>query len=198
MLRHCTISELLDVRDGEASSAALLHVQSCEECRTELDRLYQRRAALRALPTLRAPRDRWDAVRSAHVAARRRGLRVRLLWGGLAAAVIVALAVGIQPAAREGPDGSMGQARLETLVQESQRLEGALRAVRSERRVMDGYTAAAVVDLEDRLAALDAGISLAQDERVAPEYLLALWQKRVMLMGALVSTHVDRVSYVGF
>lgn len=198
MLRHCTISELLELRDRETSAAVIAHVQSCRECRDKLDRLYQRRAALRALPSLRPPRDRWKVVREAHVADRRRALRVRLLWGGLAAAAVIVLAVGIQSAATDRPGAAFEQAGLEALVRESQRLEEVLRAVRSERRVMDGYTATAVAELEDRLAALDAGISLAQDERLAPAYLHALWRERVTLMGALVNTHVARVSYVGF
>ena len=65
MLRHCTIEELLELRDGEGSAAARSHMNSCEACRTELDRLHQRVAALKSLPSFAAPRDRWPIVRDA-------------------------------------------------------------------------------------------------------------------------------------
>jgi hypothetical protein len=45
MLRHCTIGELLDLRDGEGSAVARSHVDECDACRAELDRLHQRAAA---------------------------------------------------------------------------------------------------------------------------------------------------------
>ena len=60
---HCTLDDLLEVREGEGTGAARRHLEACDACRAELDRLHQRVAALKALPALRPPRDRWPVVR---------------------------------------------------------------------------------------------------------------------------------------
>ena len=53
--QHCTVEDLLALRDGEGSGAARRHLEGCDRCRAELDRLHQRVAALKALPALRPP-----------------------------------------------------------------------------------------------------------------------------------------------
>src|SRR3989442_7713308 len=65
---HCTMEDLVAVRDGEGSTGARRHLEDCAACRAELDALYQRVAQLKALPALRPPRDRWDVVRAELVA----------------------------------------------------------------------------------------------------------------------------------
>jgi hypothetical protein len=160
--------------------------------------LHERRSALKALPDLTPPRDRWPVIMEAYMAARRRTRRVRLLWGGLAAAAVMVLALGLSAVLEEPTTSADAAPEIDVLVQQSQRLEDVLRTLRPERRVMSGYTATAIVNLEDRIAALDAGIGAAQDRGVAPAELRRLWQERVVLMDALVNTHVQRVAYVGF
>jgi hypothetical protein len=54
---HCTIEDLVALRDGEGSVWARRHVEVCAECQAERERLYQRVAQLKALPALRPPRD---------------------------------------------------------------------------------------------------------------------------------------------
>src|SRR2546423_14336030 len=78
-MMHCTMDDLLALKAGEASGWARKHVETCAACRAELEALYQRVAQLKALPALRAPRDRWPAVRDAVLSERGRRRRV---WRG--------------------------------------------------------------------------------------------------------------------
>ena len=199
MLRHCTMTELLEVRDGHGSAAARVHVGECAACRAELDRLHRRMAALKALPPPTPPRDRWPAVRAAFIAARRRTRVARVAWSGLAAAAVLVLAVGVGV---RGLSNSSQEAasvqQLEVLVQESQRLEDVLRSVSVDGRVVSGLTAAAIADLEDRIAVIDASIGAVQAGPVSEDDLRDLWRERVTTMDALVNTHVRQVAYVGF
>ena len=50
MLTHCTMHDLIALRDGAGSAAARRHLAGCTPCATELERLNQRVAAMRALP----------------------------------------------------------------------------------------------------------------------------------------------------
>ena len=197
MLRHCTMTELLEVRDGHGSAAARAHVGECVACRAELDRLHRRMAALKALPQFTPPRDRWPAVRAAFTASRRRTRVARVAWSGLAAAAVLVLAVGVRGLSNSSRDATSVQ-QLEALVQESQRLEDVLRSVSVDGRVASGLTAAAIVELEDRIAVIDASIGAAQVGPFSEDDVRDLWRERVTTMDALVNTHVRQVAYVGF
>src|ERR1051326_4735846 len=93
---HCTIEDLVALRDGEGSVWARRHVTECAECQAERERLYQRVAQLKALPALRPPRDRWPAIRDTVLAERSRKRR-RWLRGGLAVAAALAGLMIINP-----------------------------------------------------------------------------------------------------
>jgi uncharacterized small protein (DUF1192 family) len=198
------MAELLELRDGQGSAAARAHLDECEACQVELNRLHQRVAALKALPSLHPPRDRWTAVREAVVTNRRRRLNRRAMLTGLVAAAALVAAVGVQGILRHEPtvvEGSGSIAypiELESLVGESQRLEGMLGTVTRNGRVVDGLTASAIADLEDRIALVDAGIEQAAATRASQNEVASLWQQRVALMDALVTVHVRRVAYEGF
>ena len=204
MLRHCTMSELLDIRDGEGSAAARAHIEECEACRTELDRLYQRVASLRALPSLRPPRERWSTLRERLVAQRRRRWNVGVAVAGVAAAAaVVAVVGGIGglPQVSESTDtvrSAITPVELESLRGQSRQLEGLLREVEQHGRVIDGLTASAIADLEDRIALIDAGIEHATVGNAPRNDLASLWQQRLALMDALVNVHVRQVAYEGF
>ena len=68
-----------------------------------------------------------------------------------------------------------------------------------DERVIDGRTAKLVIQLEDRIADLDAQLAdvatLERELRMQREVLL--WQQRVGLMNALVDVHVTKASNVG-
>ncbi len=195
MLIHCTMDELLAIRDGQGSQGALRHLDECDECCHELELLHQRVAALKALPSLRPPRDRWSEVRDEVLAQRARTRRRFGGWLTAAAAASVALAIGlgglVTPAAQE-PDP------LAELVSEAQMLERALRTMRPETRVLTGRIAGAVAALEDRLELLDVRFEQARMQRLSREKVIVLWQERVGLMDALVNVHARPVILIGF
>jgi hypothetical protein len=198
MRKHCTMAELLGIRDGEGTAWARSHVDDCRFCRQELDLLYQRASALRALPAHRPPRDRWPVVRDQVMRERRGRVLRRVGYGSLAMAAAVALLLGIR--AVDFPTGapSAGDSRLTELMTRSQELEATLRSYGTEGRVLSGRAAGIIADLEDRIALVDAGINQVSAGGGPPDQLIGLWQDRVDLMDALVSAHVTRAAYVGF
>jgi len=199
MYRHLTMAELLELRDGEGKVAARQHLDTCEACAFEFELIHQRVAALRALPALQPPRDRWEVVRQQHVAGRRRGAWRAAGIMGMAAAAMLAVFVGVRSFTTDAVrDEAEVQQALAQWMEESRRLESLLHAVDREPRVMTGMTAATIADLEDRIAFVDEGIARATAARYAPDQVGALWRERVALMGTLVNTHVRNVAYVGY
>jgi hypothetical protein len=196
MSQHCSLEDLLALRDGEAPFAARRHLDECAACREEVDRLHQRQAALKALPALRPPRDRWPEVRAMAAAARRKRWWVGAGWSSLAAAAAVAALVGVRTLSHREPV-AVGRLGLDSLVRESQKLEEALRLYDPTSRVLSGRAASTIAQLEDRIAVLDAQLAEAQRQGASPDELAGLWRQRVQLMGALVNVHVTRAAYVG-
>jgi hypothetical protein len=199
-MTHLTMDQLVALRDAGSepgSAASQAHVESCPRCAAELDRLHQRVARLRALPTLRPPRDRF-AVVAARVRQDRRQLYVRRAGIGalaLAASLLLVVIGGdlLAPPAASASD------QLSAVMAESATLEQALRQIRSSQRVTDAYTTGAAASLEDRIAELDRQLETAQMNGTAdPDVeLLPLWRERVGLMDALVDVHVTRAQNVG-
>jgi len=198
MLRHCTISELLALRDGEGSTATRTHVDECAECAAQLERLYQRTAGLKALASLSPPRDRWPAVREALEAERRSIRWSRMRWAGLAAAAVLVGIVGLQAIPHGTAADDLAAREVAGLVEESQELEALLASFQRPGRVVSGMTAATIADLEDRIAVIDLGITRAQAVSASSDAMADLWRERVMLMDRLVSTHVQRTTYVAY
>ncbi len=196
MLSHCSIQELLEVRNGEGSVGAKVHVDECEECRDELDRLHQRVAALKALPNVNAPRDRWPLVRQRIVEARQRLWWTRMGWAAAAAIVLALGANGLVPWPGAAPEPA--EVELQTLVEQSVHLDSMLRTVQKRVRVVNGLTAVTIADLEDRIIILDSRLSSAQRITITEAQLRGLLQQRVLLMDALVNTHTKRTVNVGF
>src|SRR2546430_3191486 len=99
-MTHCTIVDLLAFKENEASAWARQHVETCLACRAELEVLYQRIAALKALPVRRPARDRWPAVRAALRVEERRQRRRWGAWSLSAAAGVATLGSGGDNAGR--------------------------------------------------------------------------------------------------
>jgi predicted anti-sigma-YlaC factor YlaD len=196
MTQHCTIEELLAVRDGDGAGAALRHVDQCPACRAELDRLHQVAAALRALPVQRPPRDRWPEVRAVAAGARRRRW-IATGWMLLAAAAALAVVVGVRGWWPSGGQMAGQRANLDSLVSASQQMEEALRTLDPTSRVLSGRAASTIAELEDGIALVDAQLGEAQRTGASRDDLLRLWQQRVQLMNQLVNVHVTRAAYVG-
>lgn len=204
-MSHLTMESLLALREPglePGDVTARRHVEECAACRSELERLHQRAARLKALPALRPSRDLWPAVRARQQAERGRQWRTR--WtgaAGLLAAASVALALVWGDVAR--PDTASAAAEIDAARQRSQVLESALDQYNPDVRVIDGRTARVSQELEDRIADLDQQLQDAQLSRVRQaedehqQQVLELWRERVGLLNALVDVHVTRASNVG-
>jgi len=151
--RHGTTEELLAVRDGEGTAWAQTHVAVCAACAVELRRLEQVRARLRALPAFAPPRDRWASV--AERARRERRQRRWSAAAGLAAAAAIgALVLFAVQGTR--PDTLEAQTTLRSAMARSQAMEQVLNGVDPDARALGGEAAAAVVELQRQIEALDA------------------------------------------
>ena len=200
-MTHLSMEQLVSLREPGAepgAQAARAHLDTCETCRAEFDRLHQRIARLKALPALRPTRDRWPAVRARFDAERRtRRLRQAGLVG-LAAAASIALLISLR-GAYHAPAPAAVPAELAEAKATSQALEAAIDRYHPESRVLDGRTARIAQELEDRIAAVDSELQMTDladpGRRDAKE--LNLWRERVGLLDALVDVHLTRASHAG-
>jgi hypothetical protein len=198
MRKHCTMSELIALKDGEGTAWVRTHVEACSFCQRELELLHGRVAAMRALPSQRPPRDRWSVIRE-QALREQRAVRVRrTTWGALALAASLTLIVGIRAANQSGGEPVAASPELTQLMAQSRELEAALETWGTDGRVLNARAAGIIADLEDRIAVVDAGIVQAGRQRESRTELVNLWRNRVDLMDALVGAHVTRAAYVGF
>jgi hypothetical protein len=205
-MNHLTMDTLVSMREPGSEpgqAAAREHLDGCPHCRAELERLHQRVARLKALPTLRPGRDRWPETKARFQADRRRR-RTRIAGlTGLAAAASVALAVSvgqISEAGRAIPEPVIRVGELSQVMERSQLLESALNDYNPEGRVLDGGTARIAGELEDRIARLDRELEMAElrsQQQTTNDDLLRLWRERVGLLDALVDVRVARASNAG-
>lgn len=164
----------------------------------ERDRL---RAGLAGLPQTMPPRIVWERIREQ---AEAEGLVRRPVSGrpaawlgaaGLAAAVVLAILVVprvlvTEPESRTEPlvtdrTNEVPLTALKALMVESRRLEGDLRALPEEPRVLRAGTVATISDIEDRIAAIDYQLNDPALRMTADEKEL-FWRERVRLMKLLV------------
>jgi len=203
-MTHLTMEQLLALREPGLEPGVQGwrdHAMACELCRAELDRMDQRVARLRALPTLAPARNRFAEIQARAAADRRRRRMLVVSLGGLALAATVALAVVLTPSAPATPAPTLAeQQELEDIIARSQSLEGAIQAYNPEQRITDGRTAVVAASLEDRLARIDGQLQLVDylDQRVRQQESLRLWRERVGLLNALVDVHATRARAVGF
>jgi len=190
-VRHLAMEELLALRDGEGSAFARRHLESCELCRAELERLYQVRAQLRALPRYVPPRDVWVRV-AAEVRTRRWRRRVIVRAVGLAMAAAVTGLFVLRGPAEQGAEPAYEWVVEETsrdlgpMIVRSQELEGLLRTYKPQYRVYDAPTALAVSALEDRIGILDRMLTESRAFGADREVLVGLWGERVEALETLV------------
>ncbi len=191
---HCTMEDLLAVKDGEGSAWSRRHVGECADCQEGLDALHQRVARLKALSTLNPPRDRWPAVRENLISARRKNRMTKVRWGSLALAASLAGVIAVKGIQTQRSSAANAQ-DLASLVSRSQQLEETLREYDPTSRVMSVGKAGAVAELEDRIATVDA--ELDQSPSMPRGNLVNLWRQRVNLMEGLVNVHVASATYSG-
>lgn len=198
-MTHLTMDALVSLREPgnePGQAAAREHLNQCPHCQAELQRLHQRVARLKALPTLRPARDRWPETRARYNAERRRRRTRTAGLAGLAAAASVALGIAVGDLSRPN---EITAEQLTQVMERSQVLESALSEFNPEARVLDGRTARIAGELEDRIARLDRELELTelQPQQGTDQDLLKLWRERVGLLDALVDVHVTRASNAG-
>lgn len=163
--------------------------------------MHPRAQDLLKLPELEPPPGLWERVLEVHD-ARLAAWRLRRRALAAAAAAVLAVGAALYVATRpDAPPSTMiastapqlepGPAAVEPvsyapLVAESARLERLLAELPAPRPVMVGATAGTIVGLEDRIAFVDAQLSYAAAQDLAPIYREALWGERVELMNALL------------
>jgi len=170
---HADTGELLALRDGEATEEVAAHVRACPLCAAELARLEAVRRSLAELPEERPARDVWPAVGAAVLHSRQTRRLVRAGWAAAAAAAVFTAAVTVRGVV-ETVEESRAARATRTLVAQSQQLEEALQAYQARDRVMTGWEASAVSQLEDRLATLDSRLTRGTDRSLDS---LPLWQE---------------------
>jgi len=197
---HLNMAQLVALREPGAEpgdQTARSHLDECEICRAEFDRLHQRIARLKALPALRPTRDRWPDVRSQFRAERRERRVRRVSLVGLAAAASIGLVLGGRTARQ--PRTEPVPTELSETMARSQALEAAIDRYHPESRVLDGRTARIAQELEDRIAAVDRELQMTDlmDSGRRQTQELNLWRERVGLLDALVDVHLTRASNAG-
>jgi len=199
-MTHLSMDTLVSLREPGSEpghAAAREHLNQCAHCQAELQRLHQRVARLKALPTLRPSRDRWPETRARFKADRRRR-RTRVVGlSGLAMAASVAVAIAVGDLSRPA-DATAEQ--LNQAMERSQVLESALSEYNPAGRVLDGRTARIAGELEDRIARVDRELEvteLLRKQATTDRDLLKLWRERNGLLDALVDVHVTRASNAG-
>lgn len=201
MSGHLDMMQLLALRDSDRSEPGMAeaqrHFAACAECQRELERLHQRTARLRALPTLEPGSNEYPAVQvRVRIEQRQRRWRTGGLVTMAAAAAIVITLIGRDLVLPPRLDASE---QLQSAISRSQQLEQQLHYMAPDSGVIDGRTVMVVVQLEDRIAALDAQLaqSARLEEKARVTRQLDLWRERVGLMNALVDVHLTNASNVG-
>lgn len=178
-------------------------------------------AGLMGLPETMPPRIVWQRIQEqaeAEGLIRRSPLRRHSNWYaglGLAAAIVLAVIVlprfsEISPGTTSAipgeyptvPVAGSDQAPvtlnvLEALMVESRQLESDLRALPNEPRVVRAGTQATIIDLEDRIAAIDYQLS-DPDSQLSRDDREIFWSERVRLMKSLVRLRYAQAQRTAF
>lgn len=208
---HATTEQLLSLRDGNPVDAGpAAHVADCERCSRELQGLARMRARLHDLPGLDPPRDLWRMVAVQAVGKPARSRHGWPVWLGLAASVVLGIALVVNTAQRpdDGPargtttdlvaatpapaSSVNGSSRAE-LLETSRRLEAALRALPAAPQVTRASTALTIADLQDRIFEIDLSLN---EPWLDPAQERALWQQRVRLMNTLMQVRYSQLTDV--
>lgn len=192
---HPTLDELLAVRDGEGDATVAAHVAACPSCSVHLARLAALPNALAGLPPVQAERDLWPALREKLERDRFAKRWTRFGWAAAGFALVVTLATAVRGGIEAWHEAKIAH-ETGVLVAESQQLEGQLRAL-ERGSVLRGRRASTVLEIEDRIATVDAHLAgISGKTKPTPE-AVDLWRERVMLLGALVDARSARAAYIG-
>lgn len=169
---------------------------------------------LRELPETMPPREVWVKIREQAEAegliGTPRSRRPAFLYAGVGLAAAVVLAAIIVPGLRNSvesdfpvvpgnltPSNSGGLNVLDALMVESRQLESDLRSLPEEPRVVRAGTQATILELEDRIAAIDYQLS-DPDVQMTPDEQEIFWRERVRLMKSLVRLRYAQAQRTAF
>ena len=141
-------------------------------------------------------RDLWPVIQVRTTSERSHRQMARAGWVAAGVAAAVSLLVGVRGGIEAVQEMRTGR-EVRSLVAESQRLEKALRSSDSEGQVQSGRIAGTIVNIEDRIAFIDARLAPNRNETLASRDAMELWQERVRLLDALVAVQSTREAYVG-
>lgn len=206
---------LLTLRDGGPIDAAVrADLEADPASMLELERLRRVRSALRDLPDLSPPDAVWQRVALDLDADDARRVRLPLRFAAGAFIAAAALFTGLelvtpstppeQTAAVTQDHGVRPPARpiySPTLIayrEESERLERLLARIPYQRPIMSARTASTIVSLEDRIAYIDAQLTLGSAFDMEMPEREVLWGERVELMNALVHLRYAQAQRTGF
>ena len=174
----------------------------------QIDRLKQ---GLDELPETMPPRSVWHRIEEqaqAEGLLSKSGTYQRTRWlAGIGIAAAVVLAVLRLPGALQ-PDSIPGNEELtstplfdpqsiDALMAQSQQLEHELRAITYQPRIMRASTAATILNLEDRIAAIDYQLNHPTIRMRAAQKQL-YWRERVRLMDSLVKLRYAQAQRASF
>lgn len=214
---HANTQQLLSLRDGgqETPPDVREHVEGCEQCLREIERLSRVRATLRSLPPVPPSADLWKTLA---IGALQKPEPTRFHWGSavaIAASFVLALALLM----RLGPDrgapgdapientpaatisettGATDRAILPALQTRSRRLEALRAAMPRGPEVNRAGTAMTIADLEDRIALVDMRLNAADALQLTPAQRQALWRERVNLMQSLLQVEYAQLQNPGY
>jgi len=202
-MTHLTIEQLLTLREPGLEPGVQAwrdHVDECEACRGELDRLDQRIARLRALPVLRPGRNRFSEIQAQ--TGRWRTRRRLKLFGvsTVALAATVALAVVLMPSGPLASSPALAEQELDSIIARSRNLESFIQTLDPDNRVTNGRTAMVAAGLEDRVASIDRQLQMINrmNDPSGAARTLELWRERLGLLDALVDVHTTGARYVQY
>lgn len=211
---HASIDQLLSLRDGDSTDAAVReHVQWCARCGAELARLRGITERLRRMPAVASDADRpgWAGVQQRlEREARLRGLRAAAARFAVAASVAaLAVVAGVRyfdsapgrpearsvasspwPAATPKPDD------LQFLRNRSARLERYLAALPARPAVERADTSLSIETLEAQVQWLDHQLAVGGQEEAAAAEAERLWRDRVEVMNSLVQLRYVEAQHV--
>ncbi|MEM6513949.1 MAG: hypothetical protein AAF660_13130 [Pseudomonadota bacterium] len=160
------------------------------------------RDGLNRLPETMPPRVVWERIREQAEAeglvTTRRSTRHWFVGSGIAAAMLLAVLVlpsqdpddstvanNAMTVPQALPSNDNALTGLQALMVESRQLEASLRAIPAGPRVQKAGTAAAISELEDRIASIDYELNT-PDSTLTDDELEIYWRERVRLMRSLV------------
>ncbi len=200
---HARIDQLLSLRDGEPTDAAVrAHIESCGECTDALVRLKGVRERLRKLPLADPQPHAWQPIQEKladREAAARRQLRVTRLAAAASVAALAVLAVvalrdrwrvspAHEPVAVTAPAKTTDPAAVEQLRERSVALEQVLAAMPARPAVERADVSMPIDTLEAQVQWVDHQLSLtgAGTGGAGRSDAERLWRERVEVMSSLV------------